>query len=101
MNEPPLSDDGRRSAWRLQEVCVLLSAPSELVLELVEYRGTGRPPEQFDRQWLTWLGRSLRLQRDLGDALAAAFISDLIERNAELERRISLLERLAGVPLSR
>ena len=100
MNEEFLYEDRARTAWRLQEVCVLLAAPRELVLELVEYRAGPVAPEEFDRQWLNWLGRSLRLQRDLGvDALAAAFISDLLEQNAQLERRIRLLERLAGTAL--
>jgi hypothetical protein len=96
MSEPFFNDE-RAVVWRLQEVCVLLEAPREHVLELVEYRSGGSLPEEFDRQWLQWLGRSLRLQRDLGlDSLAAAVISDLIERNAALERRLQLVERLAG-----
>ena len=94
----PESDSGPTQVWQLQEVCVMLAAPRELVLELVGYRSGEAIPEAFDRQWLQWLRRSLRLQHDLGvDTLAAAFISDLLEQNAALERRLRLLERLAGL----
>jgi hypothetical protein len=88
-----------KEVWRIQEVCVLLAAPRELVEELIEYRIGPEVPEEFDRPWLLWLGRSVRLQRDLGvDTLAAAFISDLLDQNAALERRLRLLERLSGSP---
>jgi len=101
MNEPadPLHTTGGmpRRVWALQEVCVLLEAPPEILLELVEFRVGSAAPEEFDREWLAWLGRSLRLHRDLGvDALAAAFLCDLMEENAVLARRVRLLERLAG-----
>ena len=104
MNEPTKPLGETSSVWALEEVCVLLSASPESVLELVELRvriddrAPMLRPSAFDRQWLHWLGRGLRLQRDLGiDALAAAFISDLVEENAALERRLRLLERLAGI----
>jgi len=97
MSEPSFADE-RHIVWQLQEVCVLLEAPREVLLELVEFRAGGRVPVEFDREWLGWLGRSLRLRRDLGvDTLAAAFISDLIAEKAVLERRVKLLERLAGL----
>jgi hypothetical protein len=91
---------GVSRVWALHEVCVLLEAPPEILLELVEFRvGTSArlpAPEEFDREWLGWLARSFRLHRDLGvDALAAAFLCDLIEENAALARRVRLLERLA------
>lgn len=87
-------------SWVLEEVCVLLAAPPEAVLELIEYRHSVSTspelPSHIDEQLLNWLRRGLRLQRDLGiDALAAALIAELLDRNAALEQRVRLLERLA------
>ena len=86
----------------LTELCRICHAPTQLIIEMVEYgmlvpKGNNIPEWQFTGSAITRIKTVMRLQQDLEVNLSgAAVIVEMIEELEQLRREVQMLKQLRG-----